>query len=261
MAMIIRLSFSFVEPVSELAVCLSPMYGKQTSWLPIVDFVEHHKLEGVTQFYFYVGEISVHDEKILNDYVRTGEMEVIKMQDKYKRAVFGNSDPGIGEILIQVMSIVKDKDYPAKYKNSKELENELIFKKYNQSLTPIWKGKKAIVRSDKIGIMSVHYAIAKYPGIKTLFANSTLAVLRHLRSTKHRINGSAWHLTPNENGTLPIFREVPLPPTFSETLREAIIKRVQFVYKTIPVNRSTIPSHLANMINHPDPCSKPWPDF
>ncbi|PIC31187.1 hypothetical protein B9Z55_011961 [Caenorhabditis nigoni] len=60
----------YKEPVHELAVCLSPMYGKQPSWLSIVDFVEHHKLEGVTQFYFYVGEISDHDEKILNDYVR-----------------------------------------------------------------------------------------------------------------------------------------------------------------------------------------------
>lgn len=33
------------EPIHELSVCVAPMYGNEPSWLPIIDFVEHNKLE------------------------------------------------------------------------------------------------------------------------------------------------------------------------------------------------------------------------
>uniref|UniRef100_A0A1I7V4M9 Glycosyltransferase family 92 protein n=1 Tax=Caenorhabditis tropicalis TaxID=1561998 RepID=A0A1I7V4M9_9PELO len=73
------------KPVHELSVCVAPMYGNQSSWLQITDFVEHNKLQGANFFYFYVGQISKYDERMLNEYVRTGDLEVVKLQDKYQR--------------------------------------------------------------------------------------------------------------------------------------------------------------------------------
>ena len=53
-----------------------------------MEFVEHMKLEGATFVYFYIGSISDYDRKILNDYVRTGDVEVIDLHDKYERPYY-----------------------------------------------------------------------------------------------------------------------------------------------------------------------------
>ncbi|KAF1755521.1 hypothetical protein GCK72_011971 [Caenorhabditis remanei] len=300
----VRLTFRvYDEPVHELSVCMSPMYGNQSTWLQIVDFIEHHKLEGASFFYFYVGQVSKYDERMLNDYVRTGEVEVTRLQDKYERVfmawqflqiqdchlrskyhskwtafididerIAANGqrmvevlrsiqDPTIGDVQLQSLSVVRDQDYPDKYLNLEELEKELIFKKFNDSIDPVWQGLKTIIRPNKIGIMGIHAAVAQYPGIKTLQLNSTQTVVRHLRSTKNRVFGSDWHITPNENGTLPVLKKRPLPDEFCKELREAIVKRVLHVYEIIPVNCSTIPTELTETIRHPDPCKQPWAQF
>ncbi|CAL2038621.1 unnamed protein product [Caenorhabditis brenneri] len=300
----VRLNFRvYEEPIHELSICVAPMYGNQSTWLQITDFIEHNKLEGASFFYFYVGKISPYDERMLNEYVRTGEVEVVKLQDKYERVFIAwqfleiqdchlrskyqskwtafidlderlstngqrmvellrsIQDPAIGEVQMQSLSVVKDQDYPAKYLGLKHLEKELIFKKYNQTFGPFWQGQKTIIRSDKIGIMSVHAAVTKHPGIKTLLLNSTQAVVRHLRSTKYRVYGSDWHVSPDENGTLPVLQNTPLPEKFSRSLRTAVIKRVLYVYEKVPVNCSTIPKDLWMMIRHPDPCKQMWPYF
>uniref|UniRef100_A0A1I7V4M8 Glycosyltransferase family 92 protein n=1 Tax=Caenorhabditis tropicalis TaxID=1561998 RepID=A0A1I7V4M8_9PELO len=292
------------KPVHELSVCVAPMYGNQSSWLQITDFVEHNKLQGANFFYFYVGQISKYDERMLNEYVRTGDLEVVKLQDKYQRIFIswqflqiqdchlrskyiskwtafidlderlstpsGNrivdvlrsiDDPAVGEVQMQSMSIVKDEDYPKRFVNVKEMKKELIFEKYNKTVDPTWQGSKAIIKPEKIGIMSVHAAVAKFPGIKTVTLNTSQAVIRHFRSTKYRISGSEWHVTPEANGSLPIFKNTPLSEAFLKRMRIEVVRRVLHVYDRIPVNCSTIPEKLREMIRHPDPCKKMWPTF
>uniref|UniRef100_A0A1I7TYD2 Glycosyltransferase family 92 protein n=3 Tax=Caenorhabditis tropicalis TaxID=1561998 RepID=A0A1I7TYD2_9PELO len=269
----VRLTFrAFEEPVHELSACVAPLYGDQPSWLPIADFIEHNKLEGVHYFYFYVGEISDYDDQILNDYVRTGDVEVVNMQDKYQRVFIGwhflqiqdchlrskyhskwtafidlderistngqrmidvlrsIEDPFIGEVQMQILSVIKDQDYPDRFLNKGRLEDELIFKKYNETVGPEWKGMKTVIRSDKVGIMSIHSAVTKYPGITSMALDPQTAVVRHFRSTKYRIFGSDWHKTPDEYGQLPVIGNTPLSLNFSVNLREAVVQRVLQVY-------------------------------
>ncbi|CAL2039401.1 unnamed protein product [Caenorhabditis brenneri] len=294
---------AYKEPIHELSVCVAPLYGNQSSWLPIVDFMEHNKLEGASYFYFYVGEISSYDERMLIDYVRTGDMEVVKMQDKYERVFIGwhflqiqdchlrskyhskwtafidlderisthgqrmidllrsIQDPAIGEVQMQLLSVIKDEDYPEKFVNLEFLEKEMIFKKYNKTIGPSWQGQKVVVRPEKIGIMSIHSAVAKYPGIRTLQLEPQKVVVRHLRSTKYRVYGSDWHKEADENGNLPVIQNTPLPQKFSENLHKAIVRRVLHVYDRIPMNCSLIPKELQKMLNHPDPCEEMWPSF
>ncbi|CDX47508.1 Glycosyltransferase family 92 protein [Caenorhabditis elegans] len=211
----------FEEPIHELSVCVAPMYGNEPSWLPIIDFVEHNKLEGASYFYFYVGEIRDYDQKILDDYVRTGDIELVKLQDKYHRVFIAwhllqiqdchlrsayhskwtafidlderlsTNGPGtmidvlrsiqdssVGEVQLQSTTIVKDQDYPDKYENIEQLEQELIFKKYNETVKKTMSGTKPIIKSEKIGLMSIHQASAKYFGVKTLLLNITVASVR-----------------------------------------------------------------------------------
>lgn len=45
----------FPEPVHDLSVCVAPLYGNESKWLQIVDFVEHMKLEVML---FFIGILS-----------------------------------------------------------------------------------------------------------------------------------------------------------------------------------------------------------
>ncbi|VDL69560.1 unnamed protein product [Nippostrongylus brasiliensis] len=64
-------------PTYRLSHCLSPLYGNGTKWLLFTEFVEHYKLMGVEYFYVYVKDIERYSRRVLDDYVRTGEIETI----------------------------------------------------------------------------------------------------------------------------------------------------------------------------------------
>ncbi|VDL80376.1 unnamed protein product [Nippostrongylus brasiliensis] len=67
----------FIEqaPKYQLSHCLSPLHGNGPKWLLFTEFVEHYKLIGVEHFYVYVKDIDEYSARVLNDYVRTGEIE------------------------------------------------------------------------------------------------------------------------------------------------------------------------------------------
>ncbi|WKY05171.1 hypothetical protein Q1695_005862 [Nippostrongylus brasiliensis] len=62
-------------PKYQLSHCLSPLHGNGPKWLLFTEFVEHYKLIGVEHFYVYVKDIDEYSARVLNDYVRTGEIE------------------------------------------------------------------------------------------------------------------------------------------------------------------------------------------
>ncbi|CAI5442636.1 unnamed protein product [Caenorhabditis angaria] len=76
------------KPSHFFTVCLSPLYGEEPKFLQIVDFIEYYKLQGATFFHIYVKNVSNYDRILLDDYVRTGEVEIIQIHDHFWRADF-----------------------------------------------------------------------------------------------------------------------------------------------------------------------------
>lgn len=73
------------EPIHNFSVCMAPLYGDEPKWLQIVEFVEHYKLQGATMVYVYVADVDPYSRIILDDYVRTGDIELIIMHDRYEK--------------------------------------------------------------------------------------------------------------------------------------------------------------------------------
>ncbi|EFO95242.1 hypothetical protein CRE_09436 [Caenorhabditis remanei] len=76
------------EPIHEFAICVAPLYGKEPKWIQIVEFIEHHKMEGATLFYFHIGNISDYDRKVLDECENNGDIEVKVLQEKYDRPFY-----------------------------------------------------------------------------------------------------------------------------------------------------------------------------
>ncbi|WKY05182.1 hypothetical protein Q1695_005868 [Nippostrongylus brasiliensis] len=64
-------------PKYQLSHCISALYGNGTKWLLFTEFVEHYKLMGVEHFYIYIKDIDEYSRRVLDDYIRTGEIETI----------------------------------------------------------------------------------------------------------------------------------------------------------------------------------------
>ncbi|CAJ0606321.1 unnamed protein product [Cylicocyclus nassatus] len=74
------------KPKYNLSVCLAPMYGNESKWLMLAELIEHYKLQGVQHVYLYVKDIDDYSRLLIDDYERSGEVEVVylrKEQDRY----------------------------------------------------------------------------------------------------------------------------------------------------------------------------------
>ncbi|CAL2045188.1 unnamed protein product [Caenorhabditis brenneri] len=69
----------------ELSFCMSPIYGKEPKWLLLAEVIEHYKLQGMTHFYFYIFHIDEYSNALLEDYVRTGEVELTYLLERNDR--------------------------------------------------------------------------------------------------------------------------------------------------------------------------------
>ncbi|CAI2354902.1 unnamed protein product [Caenorhabditis sp. 36 PRJEB53466] len=295
----VRLTFRvFEKPVHELSACVAPLYGNEPKWLQIAEFIEHHKLEGVSYFYFHIGNVTDYDRRILDHYESQGEIEVKVIEDKYERpfyawqlleiqdchlrskfhskwTAFIDIDERIStsgrpfldllrvvdngnyaEIQLPLVNVIKSGDSPREYAGAKRVGTELLAAKYVRAQEPTWIASKALIRPDKIGIMSIHYAIARDPGYETLKISSSQAVLRHMKATQHRINQTDWHMNPLVDGTILKFSDRPMDAEFVAKLTKNVVKRVQRVYEKVPANCTTIPRIMWESRWFPDPCEK-----
>uniref|UniRef100_A0A8R1HQB1 Glycosyltransferase family 92 protein n=2 Tax=Caenorhabditis japonica TaxID=281687 RepID=A0A8R1HQB1_CAEJA len=75
-------------PQHYFTVCLATIYGPEPKFVQIVDFIEYHKLQGATFFHIYLRNASAYDRMLLDDYVKSGEIELIVLNDRYWRADF-----------------------------------------------------------------------------------------------------------------------------------------------------------------------------
>ncbi|EFP09791.1 hypothetical protein CRE_03525 [Caenorhabditis remanei] len=71
-------------PIHEVSVCVGPIYGSESKWLEVAEFIEHYKLIGVRYFYFTVFNMNEYSRKIIDEYLRTGEIELTVFQSEYK---------------------------------------------------------------------------------------------------------------------------------------------------------------------------------
>ncbi|EFO85143.1 hypothetical protein CRE_21473 [Caenorhabditis remanei] len=74
----------FEVAIHELSVCVGPIYGSESKWLEVAEFIEHYKLIGVRYFYFTVFNMNEYSRKIIDEYLRTGEIELTVIQSEYK---------------------------------------------------------------------------------------------------------------------------------------------------------------------------------
>ncbi|ULT86685.1 hypothetical protein L3Y34_006413 [Caenorhabditis briggsae] len=73
------------KPKYELSMCVATIYGEEPKWLLFIEMVEHFKLQGVQHFYLHIHHASNYDLKMINDYVRTGEVEIHYLLERDKR--------------------------------------------------------------------------------------------------------------------------------------------------------------------------------
>ncbi|UMM31770.1 hypothetical protein L5515_005835 [Caenorhabditis briggsae] len=76
------------KPPHYFTVCMATLYGDEPKFLQIVDFIEYYKLQGATFFHIYLRNVTDYDRVLLDDYVRTGDIEIIKMHDHHWRDDF-----------------------------------------------------------------------------------------------------------------------------------------------------------------------------
>ncbi|CAJ0608225.1 unnamed protein product [Cylicocyclus nassatus] len=73
------------EPKYNLSVCLAPIYGNDSKWLLLVELIEHYKLQGVQHLYIYVKDIDNYSRMLVEDYERSGEIEVVYLRRENDR--------------------------------------------------------------------------------------------------------------------------------------------------------------------------------
>ncbi|EYC29169.1 hypothetical protein Y032_0006g2822 [Ancylostoma ceylanicum] len=82
-----------------LSICLAPLYGSKTKWLLLAELFEHYKLQGVEHFYVYIIEMDRYSKKLIDYYVRSGEVEVILLENKHVNNVIATQIIGVTECL------------------------------------------------------------------------------------------------------------------------------------------------------------------
>ncbi|KAL6737556.1 hypothetical protein Aduo_011188 [Ancylostoma duodenale] len=82
-----------------LSLCLAPIYGSKTKWLMLAELFEHYKLQGVEHFYVYIIQMDSYSRKLIDYYVRTGEVEVILLENKHVNDVVATQIIGTTDCL------------------------------------------------------------------------------------------------------------------------------------------------------------------
>ncbi|EFO85125.1 hypothetical protein CRE_21467 [Caenorhabditis remanei] len=182
----------FEAPIHEVSVCVGPIYGSESKWLEVAEFIEHYKLIGVRYFYFTVFNMNEYSRKIIDEYLS------------------GYNDT-VAEVGFAIRRIQKTEKLPEKYESDEQIISEMEFLKYNVSSPVTWGAYKTIYRPEKIAAMYYHWAYQRYPG----------TVAEHYRTTEKNILGYGWLTDPNYKNFSIVLEETK----FAEKLKENVLKR------------------------------------
>ncbi|KAF1755305.1 hypothetical protein GCK72_021874 [Caenorhabditis remanei] len=228
----------FETPIHEVSVCVGPIYGSESKWLEVAEFIEHYKLIGVKHFYFTIFNMNEYSRKIMDEYLRTGEIELTECHQRAKHhskwvinvdiderliileyetvgdLLRGYNDT-VGEVAFPIRRIQKTGSLPERFESDEQIISEMEFLKYNVSSPVTWGAYKSIYRPEKIAAMYYHFSYQKYPGTIGVFVRNGAALFKHYRTTKDNILGSGWLAIPKYRN----FSIVPEDSTFAEKLK------------------------------------------
>ncbi|KAF1752206.1 hypothetical protein GCK72_018760 [Caenorhabditis remanei] len=257
------------RPPHYFTVCMATLYGDEPKFLQIVDFIEYYKLQGATFFHIYLRNVTDYDRVLLDDYVRTGDIEIIKMHDHYWRDDFmwHNSQINVRIILettfiscfriviietntflngrhtvhnssivnlhFLVQWVIKQNNTPARYESDEQLIREMIFHKYQNTskVGDLWNQPKCIIRPEKIGAMTIHLPTAVYEGEQFTPVPPSVGVVRHYRNVEQRVFAGALQRMMSHGP----FTLLPIPHWIDEELTKTIVRRVKWVYNPVDV--------------------------
>ncbi|EGT42861.1 hypothetical protein CAEBREN_02903 [Caenorhabditis brenneri] len=97
--------------------------------------------------------------------------------------------------------------------------------------------------------MYIHEAIALEPGYKSVLMDYKDVAFRHYKDVLHRVSGNDWA----QNETI---SARPIPEPYLELLAQKVVKKLEFVYKKVPVNCTTIPEYMVTARFFPNPCER-----
>ncbi|KAL6733454.1 hypothetical protein Aduo_004101 [Ancylostoma duodenale] len=154
------------NPKYTLSLCLAPFYGDlERKWLLLAELIEHYKLQGVEHFYIYIKDIDSYTLKLLDDYAKTGEAEVVFFREEQDRT----------SLEWQHVEIEGEETL---------LEHLPIFNFRNSSTaTPTGVATKCVADTRRVMAMGIHNAYILMPGYETFFVPANKAVSLHYRDS------------------------------------------------------------------------------
>ncbi|CAD6194837.1 unnamed protein product [Caenorhabditis auriculariae] len=280
------------EPEHFFSICLAPLYGDEPKWMQIVEFIEHYKLQGADHFYIYLIEVSPYDRIILDDYVRTGEIDLIILHDRFER-------PDWLFHMVEVFDCLQRSKYHSKWSAFIDIDERMVMNTAGNTvanyLHNITDPKVGNVKWRVQTVLKTDDSPAKYENDSQLF--SELIFMKYLDTMPvenpgvrqkcivrpEMIGAMAIHspsaMYPGtkevsmkaENGVVRHYRNTKLrvfgagnlrkpthstrlEPTFEKDLLDAVFQRVRSVYDIVPLNCRDIAHRVWAGHGLRDPC-------
>ncbi|CAL2046448.1 unnamed protein product [Caenorhabditis brenneri] len=268
----------FDKPVHELAVCVGPLYGNESKWLEIVEYVEHYKIMGASFFYFTLFNLNEYDRKIVDYYAKLGYAEytpyiteyhrlswmfhLIQTQECHHRSRYHSKwvlnvdiderliysgvgtflsylrsiPPTIGELSFITNRVLKTDKIPEMMGNFTDLQDELMFLKFNKTTEMSWFNMKGVIRPELVFVLFYHWSYRQETGVHVMSVPKRIAHIRHYRNVDYGALNGNW--LENYNGTL---KETRLDPGFENKLIESVKEKTKYVYDRRWVRCEEIP--------------------
>ncbi|VDN21341.1 unnamed protein product [Cylicostephanus goldi] len=100
-------------------MCLAPLYGNESKWLLFAELIEHYKLQGVQHFYIYVKDIDDYSRLLIDDYEKSGEIEVIYFKKEQDR-------PAMDWQIVGVMDCLQRSRHHSRYAIFTDLDERIM---------------------------------------------------------------------------------------------------------------------------------------
>ncbi|EFO88201.1 hypothetical protein CRE_16541 [Caenorhabditis remanei] len=236
----------FETPIHEVSVCVGSIYGSESKWLEVAEFIEHYKLIGNRRNRVDRDPIRIQNNRLAVYLLQINECHqrskhhskwvinvdiderLFILNDKIKSvgSLLSGYNDTVAEVGFAIRRIQKTEKLPEKYESDEQIISEMEFLKYNVSSPVTWGAYKTIYRPEKIAAMYYHWVYQKYPGTVAEYVKSEVALFRHYRTTEKNILGSGWLTDPNYKN----FSIVPEETKFAEKLKENVLKKIKYVY-------------------------------
>ncbi|CAD6194287.1 unnamed protein product [Caenorhabditis auriculariae] len=249
------------EPKHFFGVCLCPVYGNEPKWLMLTELIEHYKMQGATHFYIYIRHMAHYDKHILNDYVRTGEVEVVTLLERHWRIgdywqhigiqdcmlrsrgfskwnAFADVDERLTALNGTILQYLKNIKDPL-LANDRQVIDWMPTNRYHNtsSVGAYGHTTKCIVDTQKALIMGVHYVLLYHPGYYQKYIEADEGVVRHYRDVNMSDWGTRWLKSVEAMGN---FSMTNYPENLQKELTSRVVSRIRYVYKTDHLNETKL---------------------